>query len=73
MNGNSWKLPSHGKGDSQTSLGGVENPRQEKPKEEYTVIAVPRHIETVLRYIVIKPTKIRGKNEILKPIRENSK
>ena len=32
---NSWKLPEHGKGNSQPSWGSTEAPKQDKPKKEY--------------------------------------
>ena len=33
---NSWKLPKHGKGNSQPSPGSTMSPRQDKPKEKHT-------------------------------------
>ena len=50
----SQKLPLHGKGKSHPSPGSAESPRQDKPKEN------------TMRHIVIKLTKIKDKEKLLK-------
>ena len=54
----SWKLPQHGKGNSQWSPRGTKSPIQNKPKKN-----TPRHI-------LIKLTKNKHKERILKAARE---
>ena len=54
----SWKLPQHGKGNSQSSPRSTENPLQDKTKE--------KHIETHIN----QANKIKQKERILKATRE---
>ena len=53
-----WKFPQNGKGNSQSSPRGTKSPIQDKPKEK-----LPRHI-------LIKWTKTKHKERILKAARE---
>ena len=54
----SWKLPKHGKGHSQPSSGTTENPWKNKPRRN------------TQRHIVIKLTKIKDRDKILKATRK---
>ena len=54
----SWKFPQHGKGNSQKSPRDTKSPIQDKPKEKHT------------RHILIKLTKTKHKERILKAARE---
>ena len=53
-----WKRPQHGKGNSPSSPRGTKSPIQDKPKEKHT------------KHILIKLTKTKHKERILKAARE---
>ena len=56
---NNWKLPLHGKEIVNASPESTESPRKDEPKEEHTSLIM-----------VIKLTKIKDKDKILKATRE---
>ena len=54
----SWKFPQNGKGNSESSSRGTKSPIQDKPKEKHA------------KHILIKLTKTKHKERILKAARE---